>query len=82
MLLHSYSHPTRCKLAFQTAAAAPYIPIGNKKYIYCPLSLSAAARERGRSHYCYSNLSSIEDVKKCINRGGFRQKIEAIEEML
>jgi hypothetical protein len=27
--------------------------------------------------YCYSNFSSIEDVEKCPNRGGFRQKIKA-----
>jgi hypothetical protein len=32
--------------------------------------------------YFYSNFSSIEDVAKCPNRGGFRPKIEAIEEML
>jgi hypothetical protein len=32
--------------------------------------------------YCYSNFPSIEDVEKCSNRGGFRQKFEAMEEML
>jgi hypothetical protein len=32
--------------------------------------------------WCQTNFSSIEDVKNCQNRGGLRQKLESIEEML
>jgi hypothetical protein len=32
--------------------------------------------------WCQTNFSSIEDVENCQNRGGFRQNIESIEEML
>jgi hypothetical protein len=32
--------------------------------------------------WCETNFSSIEDIENCQNRGGFRQNIESIEEML
>jgi hypothetical protein len=32
--------------------------------------------------WCQTNFFSIEDVKNCQNRGGFKQKFESIEEML
>jgi hypothetical protein len=41
-------------------------------------------RKEGRKQYqyCYINFSSIEDDEKCPNRGGFKRKIKAMEEML
>jgi hypothetical protein len=38
-----------------------------------------SARPAKQVQYCYSNFSSIKDNEKCPNRGGFKQKIEAIE---
>jgi hypothetical protein len=32
--------------------------------------------------WCQTNFSSIEDIENCQNRGGFRQNIESIEELL
>jgi hypothetical protein len=42
----------------------------------------ARARQGWQIQYCYSNFSSIEDNEKCPNRGVFKRKIKAIEEML
>jgi hypothetical protein len=42
----------------------------------------ASGAESSSIQYCYSNFSSIEDNEKCPNRGGFKRKVKAIEEML
>jgi hypothetical protein len=42
----------------------------------------ASGAESSSIQYCYSNFSSIEDNEKCPNRGGFKQKVKTIEEML
>jgi hypothetical protein len=47
-----------------------------EKHSKCGLNLRRLAVS---IHYCYRNFFSIEDVEKCSIRGGFRQKIRAIE---
>jgi hypothetical protein len=45
-------------------------------------SLHKMTQNKSVIQWCQTNFSSIEDIENCQNRGGFRQNIESIEEIL